>query len=350
MAVPSPPRLAGERKPSTAKIIVMTVMQKVCAPVPTRTESIIGFCGGRKTSPWTSFQPVSSSTSSAASMALYRLKSRCSVRIRIMATMPERKRTIISELTIENQWICSSPISRYVSQRDAHLMSEISHFTSYVKTASDAPLIPSGVDTAPPQVESCVSAPLHVPEYACLIEDGSTYTISHLPQSPNLRLRDRGRPHLEADDARALKARLVLVELDGDEQVVVEVRRPHRRPWNLGGAAEAERKAQVVDGERLGRVGLVDVLCRGRQVVHHPVHPVVLVDAERKLRRLLLRQLFAAEHFARLVDAHLELVHRIHDAVAAQQLSQVLRHHDHLVGPAEGQRIVLVGKLSLGAR
>lgn len=68
--------------------------------------------------------------------------------------------------------------------------------------------------------------------------------------------------------------------------------------------------------------------------------------------------------------AHLELVHRIHDAVAysdpargrlqprgtrpaaagccgrtAQQLSQVLRHHDHLVGPAEGQRIVLVGKL-----
>mmetsp|Transcript_29154 Transcript_29154/g.91270 ORF Transcript_29154/g.91270 Transcript_29154/m.91270 type:complete len:225 (+) Transcript_29154:337-1011(+) len=174
MAVPSPPRLAGERKPSTAKTIVMTVMQKVCAPVPTRTESIIGFCGGRKTSPWTSFQPVSSSTSSAASMALYRLKSRCSVRIRIMATMPERKRTIISELTIENQWICSSPISKYVSQREAHLMSDTSHFTSYVKTASAAPLMPSGVDTAPPHVESCVSAPLHVPEYECLIEDGST--------------------------------------------------------------------------------------------------------------------------------------------------------------------------------
>ena len=26
----------------------------------------------------------------------------------IIATIPERKRTIISELTIENQWICSS--------------------------------------------------------------------------------------------------------------------------------------------------------------------------------------------------------------------------------------------------
>ena len=30
----------------------------------------------------------------------------------IIATMPLRKSTIISELTIENQWICSSPISR----------------------------------------------------------------------------------------------------------------------------------------------------------------------------------------------------------------------------------------------
>jgi hypothetical protein len=54
------------------------------------------------TSPCTSFQPVSSSTSSAASVALYRLKSRWRVRIMIMATMPERKSTIMSELTIEN--------------------------------------------------------------------------------------------------------------------------------------------------------------------------------------------------------------------------------------------------------
>jgi hypothetical protein len=40
------------------------------------------------------------------------LKSLCRVRIIIMATMPERKSTIISELTIENQWICSSPAGR----------------------------------------------------------------------------------------------------------------------------------------------------------------------------------------------------------------------------------------------
>ena len=45
----------------------------------------------------------------------------------IIATMPERKRTIISELTIENQWICSSPMSRYVSQRDAHFTLSLIH-------------------------------------------------------------------------------------------------------------------------------------------------------------------------------------------------------------------------------
>jgi hypothetical protein len=31
----SPPRLAGERKPSSAKIIVTKVIPKTCAPVPT---------------------------------------------------------------------------------------------------------------------------------------------------------------------------------------------------------------------------------------------------------------------------------------------------------------------------
>mmetsp|Transcript_31073 Transcript_31073/g.53148 ORF Transcript_31073/g.53148 Transcript_31073/m.53148 type:complete len:208 (-) Transcript_31073:543-1166(-) len=176
IAVISPPRLAGERKPSTAKTIVMTPMLRHCTPVPTSTESIIGYCGGRKTSPCTSFQPVSSSTSSVASAWLYRLKSRWRVRIMIIATMPERKRTIIRELMIENQWICSSPISRYVSQRDAHLISEYSHLTSYVNTTSPGVSIGSGAPAVaePWHVASCVSVPFHGPEYVCFIDEGST--------------------------------------------------------------------------------------------------------------------------------------------------------------------------------
>eukprot|EP00959_Pyramimonas_sp_CCMP1952_P097117 2029957-Pyramimonas_sp.AAC.2 len=41
-----------------------------------------------------------------------------------MATMPVRKSTIIRELMMENQWIWSSVIRRYVSQREAHLISD----------------------------------------------------------------------------------------------------------------------------------------------------------------------------------------------------------------------------------
>jgi hypothetical protein len=70
----------------------------------------------------TSFQPVSSCASSADSSSLYCEMSRRSVRIMIIATMPVRNSTIMSELMMENQWIWSSVIKRYVSQRDAHLM------------------------------------------------------------------------------------------------------------------------------------------------------------------------------------------------------------------------------------
>ena len=48
IAVIRPPRLAGERNPSTANAMVMTDIVRVCTPVPTLTESSIGIGGGRK--------------------------------------------------------------------------------------------------------------------------------------------------------------------------------------------------------------------------------------------------------------------------------------------------------------
>mmetsp|Transcript_23134 Transcript_23134/g.71540 ORF Transcript_23134/g.71540 Transcript_23134/m.71540 type:complete len:232 (-) Transcript_23134:489-1184(-) len=136
MAVMSPPRLAGLRKPSTAKSTVTTPMPVSCTPQPHSTLSMPGAAGGRNTSPCTSFQPVSSCASSTVSSWLYFEMSRCSVRSMIMATMPDRKSTIISELMIENQWIWSSVMSRYVSQRLAHLISDSRKRTSYVKMTS----------------------------------------------------------------------------------------------------------------------------------------------------------------------------------------------------------------------
>ena len=38
----SEPRLAGERKPTAAKMMVMTAMRKSWTPVPTSTQNIIG--------------------------------------------------------------------------------------------------------------------------------------------------------------------------------------------------------------------------------------------------------------------------------------------------------------------
>ena len=72
-------------------------------PVPTEAESSSGSGGGRSTSPCTSFQPLSSCSSSFSSIELYRLRSRRSVRIMIIATMPVSNRTIASELRMENQ-------------------------------------------------------------------------------------------------------------------------------------------------------------------------------------------------------------------------------------------------------
>lgn len=60
----------------------------------------------------TSFQPVSSAASSCVSSWLYLEMSRYSVRTIIMATMPDRKSTIMTLLTMLNQWIWSSVILR----------------------------------------------------------------------------------------------------------------------------------------------------------------------------------------------------------------------------------------------
>lgn len=56
MAVMRPPLFAGDKKPSTAKIMVTTDMPMSCMPVPTYTDSREGLVGGRKTSPCTCAQ------------------------------------------------------------------------------------------------------------------------------------------------------------------------------------------------------------------------------------------------------------------------------------------------------
>ena len=97
------PRLAGERKPSAAHAIEIADMHSSCEPVPTEHASSVAFGGVRSTSACTSFQPLSSSSSSFSSIELYSARSRRSVRTMIIATIPESRKTITSEFRIENQ-------------------------------------------------------------------------------------------------------------------------------------------------------------------------------------------------------------------------------------------------------
>lgn len=73
------PRLAGERKPRAAKKMVHSAMPNTCAPTPMLTANKKGNrAGGRNTSPWTSFQPLSSRSSARSSSVgtrLYRIRS-----------------------------------------------------------------------------------------------------------------------------------------------------------------------------------------------------------------------------------------------------------------------------------
>lgn len=60
-----------KRLPSMAKKMVIAIMQNICTPDPMIAAKSLLFVGGLNTSPWTSFQPVSSMLSSRSSSVLY---------------------------------------------------------------------------------------------------------------------------------------------------------------------------------------------------------------------------------------------------------------------------------------
>jgi len=101
--------------------------------------------------------------------------------------MPERNMTITRELMMANQWILSSVICRYTSQRVPHFTSERSHTTSYVHTTSVDSLglifIGSCGSNAP--VGGCVhvasftcgiASSFHT-VYLCSMENGTTWGL-----------------------------------------------------------------------------------------------------------------------------------------------------------------------------
>lgn len=77
--------------------IVIRAMKKIWIPLPITAAKSRGFVGGRKTSPWTNFQPVSSMASSrpvrlSVSPALYLAISLLRVRTMIIVRIPANKK------------------------------------------------------------------------------------------------------------------------------------------------------------------------------------------------------------------------------------------------------------------
>ena len=114
MAVKVCPLRMGLTIFNTAMTIVLNMAIPICAPVPTNTANNIGrYVGGRKTSPWTSFQPVSSiSLLPLSSKLLYASISFFKVRIIMIAIAPVRNNTIMKEFIMAKKCISSSGLPK----------------------------------------------------------------------------------------------------------------------------------------------------------------------------------------------------------------------------------------------
>ena len=84
------PRAEGLSIPNMATTMVIMPISPIWMPEPIRAHKMVDCAGGRKISPWTNFQPVSSSVSSSSSSSLlYWAISRRRVRTEVFQYNPE---------------------------------------------------------------------------------------------------------------------------------------------------------------------------------------------------------------------------------------------------------------------
>jgi hypothetical protein len=114
------------------------------------------------------------------------------------------------------------------------------------------------------------------------------------------------------------------------------------------GTHEAKRVPTVVHRDRLAVGHLTDHLRRRRQVVHDEVDPVVLLDPLGQEGSGVLGELDAARDLE-VALAHENVVRRVLDHRAVQNLAQVLDSIRNRLRLAKRQRVVVVRQLRLGA-
>jgi hypothetical protein len=148
-------------------------------------------------------------------------------------------------------------------------------------------------------------------------------------------MRDRGGLDLEADDARGAGRRVLVVEHREAEVVVQEVALT---------LLEADREAALV-GARAGRAAARGARHAHRQVVQHHIHAILVRDPRLERHALLVREAHAAERRAGDVLAEARGEGRGLDAVAAEDLAEVLARALDDGRAAVWQRVVLKGQV-----
>mmetsp|Transcript_5757 Transcript_5757/g.13122 ORF Transcript_5757/g.13122 Transcript_5757/m.13122 type:complete len:320 (-) Transcript_5757:20-979(-) len=144
--------------------------------------------------------------------------------------------------------------------------------------------------------------------------------------------------HLETHDAVSLVLGRVGMELEVELDMVVDV--VPASPSN------ADRETVHV-GDPSAPSAPPDIPRSRRHVVHQPVHQIVVVYHALEPGLLLRCQGHLAEHLARLILQHVDLVRRVLDHVALENLAQVLHALLDRFWSTVGQRVVPVGQLRL---
>mmetsp|Transcript_77115 Transcript_77115/g.214463 ORF Transcript_77115/g.214463 Transcript_77115/m.214463 type:complete len:273 (+) Transcript_77115:1071-1889(+) len=142
--------------------------------------------------------------------------------------------------------------------------------------------------------------------------------------------------NLETDNAVTLELRGILVKLKPDPNVIVDEVPPV--------ALDADWKAVGVGV----RVVAPPVVAHGRgQIVHKPIHLVLVVDHSPEFLLLLLIQFPLAQKRTRAVNVHPDVVHRILNGVSQQDFTEILGRDVDLRGLAKWQDVITVWQLSL---
>mmetsp|Transcript_39251 Transcript_39251/g.89455 ORF Transcript_39251/g.89455 Transcript_39251/m.89455 type:complete len:300 (-) Transcript_39251:135-1034(-) len=243
------------------------------------------------------------------------------MRSMMSATIPDRNSRITDEFTILNQWISSSChcILRYTSHRDAHLTSDLTQRTSYVKTTS---CFFVGLELKPRRVRLRPARRVACEEVARVVLRAFVVPLALIAvvNTRGLQLESDNEHARLLDLVDLVPAPLHVVVPDGNAEVVVDV--------EVGGVEVRglrDRVPETVRHELRAVLVAEDDELSAREVVEPHVRAVLGPSEVAELVHVLLGPHLAACHLAEARDVGVALVRGGLRALASKHLAEVLR-------------------------